>query len=456
MDLVQIQEKLASLSQELESLRFTCESEKRSQTEDEKKRTATILDEIDALKTRADEIELEERMAASLAKIKEVRRKTPASDIIKHDQKKGFRNLGEQLTAVYHAGISGAVDPRLYTRAITGMSESIPADGGFLIDTDFSKDLLRRVYETGLVVSRADKISVGPNSNGLKINAVAETSRAAGSRWGGILGYWATEAGTKTASAPKFRQMELSLKKLVGLCYATDELLADSSALEGVISSGFAEEFGFLLDDALINGTGVGQPLGIMNAACLVGVGRNTASTVHSEDIIGMWAQLYGKCWPKAVWFINQDVIPQLSIMNLGDLANTVTATQLTYMPPGGLSQSPYATLMGRPVIPIEQCPSMTAKGSVILADFSEYLLIDKGGIQSASSIHVRFVNDESCFRFVYRVNQDTSAPHISNDMVNSSLIRGTLNDEQGNPEPSKGYLPWACVETIQEPAYLN
>jgi len=404
MELTQVQEKLSLLSHELEGVKFTCEKESRTMSEDEKKRTADILDEIDALKIRADEIELEERMSASLAKIKEVRRKSPNADLIRHDQKKGFRSFGDFLMAVYHAGIGGPIDPRLSTRAATGMSEGIPADGGFLVDTDFSKDLIRRTYETGLVISRADKIAVGPSSNGLKINAVAETSRVGGSRWGGILGYWLNEAGTKTASAPKFRQMELSLKKLIGLCYATDELLQDASALEGVISAGFAEEFGFMLDDALINGTGVGQPLGIMNAACLVGMTRNTVSTIHSEDIINMWARLYGKSWPKAVWFINQDVIPQLSVMALADVGGTVSGT-LTYMPPNGLSQSPYATLMGRPVIPIEQCQTMGTKGDIILADFKEYLVIDKGGIQSDSSIHLRFQYDESCFRFVYRID---------------------------------------------------
>jgi hypothetical protein len=126
-----IQEKLASLSQELEGIKFTAESEKRSMTDDEKKRMADMLDEVDALKIRDDEIELEERTAASLAKIKEVRRKSPSADIFKHDQKKGFRSFGDFMTAVYHAGIGGAVDPRLYQiRAATGMGESVPTDGG--------------------------------------------------------------------------------------------------------------------------------------------------------------------------------------------------------------------------------------------------------------------------------------------------------------------------------------
>jgi hypothetical protein len=39
------------------------------------------------------------------------------------------------------------------------------------------------------------------------------------------------------------------------------------------------------------------------------------------------------------------------------------------------------------------------------LASPSQYALITKGGVQAASSIHVKFVEDETPFRFVYRVD---------------------------------------------------
>jgi HK97 family phage major capsid protein len=43
--------------------------------------------------------------------------------------------------------------------------------------------------------------------------------------------------------------------------------------------------------------------------------------------------------------------------------------------------------------------------GDLLLASPSQYALITKGGVQAASSIHVRFVYDETAFRFVYRVD---------------------------------------------------
>jgi HK97 family phage major capsid protein len=75
-------------------------------------------------------------------------------------------------------------------------------------------------------------------------------------------------------------------------------------------------------------------------------------------------------------------------------------------MPPGGLSQAAYGTLLGRPVIPIEQCQVLNTVGDIILADFSNgYIIAEKGGIKSDMSIHVKFQYDESVFRFVMRVD---------------------------------------------------
>jgi HK97 family phage major capsid protein len=198
--------------------------------------------------------------------------------------------------------------------------------------------------------------------------------------------------------------MDLSLKKLTGLCYVTDELLTDAAALESVLMQGFAEEFGFKIDDAIISGNGAGQPLGILNSDALVKVAKESgqaAGTITVENIVKMWSRMWGRSRQNAVWLINQDVEPQLYTMSLaiGDGGVPV------YMPANGLADKPYSTLFGRPVIPIEQCSSLGTLGDIILADFSQYLLIDKGGINAASSIHVRFLYDESVFRFIYRVD---------------------------------------------------
>ena len=315
-----------------------------------------------------------------------------------------FKSFGEQLRSIAQAGTPGGqIDGRLFEVRATGLNETVPSDGGFLVQQDFSNELLQQVFQTGILAPRCRRITISGNANGIKINGVDETSRAS-TRSGGILGYWKNEAAQKTSSKPAFRQIELNLHKLIGLCYATDELLADAVALEAFIREAFAAEFGFLLDDAIIRGTGSGQPLGILNSGCLVTVSKQTgqtADTVVWENVVDMYARLFAQSRPNAVWLVNQQVEPQLMKMAMA----VGTGGVPVYMPAGGASQSPYATLFGRPVIACEQCSALGDVGDIIFADFGGYILAEKGGIESAMSIHVKFDYDESVFRFVLRVD---------------------------------------------------
>lgn len=314
-----------------------------------------------------------------------------------------FANLGDQLISIMEAELGGATpDPRLLgiNAAATGSGGNVPSDGGFLLQPEFSSEILRRVYDLGEVVSRVRRRPIGPNADGLKLNAVDETSRVTGSRYGGIQVYWADEGDTVTAKKPKFRQMELYLRKLMGLWYVTDELMKDAVALQAIGQDAFSEEIAFMVEDAVFRGTGSGQPLGFLNSNALVTVAKEsaqTAATINATNIVKMFARLWPRSRVNAVWFINVDAEPQLPLMTIGD--------QPVYLPPGGLRDSPFGTLMGRPVIPVEYCQTVGTVGDIVLADLDQYLMIDKGAAAQAWSMHVRFINDEQTFRITYRVD---------------------------------------------------
>ena len=109
--------------------------------------------------------------------------------------------------------------------------------------------------------------------------------------------------------------------------------------------------------------------------------------------------------WPpsilRAQWFINQDV--WLQLFQLSHVTGTGGVPM--FMLPGGLVNAPFGSLMGRPVTPIEQCETLGTTGDVIFADLSQYLMIEKGGVEAASSIHVQFLTDETTFRFILRTD---------------------------------------------------
>ena len=401
--ITQLSEDIAILVKKMGEMRALCVSENRDPSKEERATANRHIAEVEELE---EILELETRAQKTLDRTKEPVAepdKTPIDTHAEQEKRDRFASTGEFLQAVMRAGSpSGSVDKRLSSRAATGLSEGIPSDGGFLMQSEMSAEILKNVWDSGLILPKVNKITLTGNKTGMKFNGLDETSRVDGSRAGGIRAYWKNEADEKTASKPKFRQIELSLKKLIGLCYATDELLEDASALAQTITSGFKDEFDFKLTDAIINGSGAGEPLGILNAGCVVSVTKEAgqdADTIVFENISKMWSRLIARSRPDAIWVINQDCEPQLNTMSIA----VGTGGVPVYMPAGGAAASPYSTLMGRPVVPIEQCATLGDTGDIMLCDFSQYLAIDKGGMQNDVSIHVRFIYDESVFRFVYR-----------------------------------------------------
>jgi HK97 family phage major capsid protein len=318
------------------------------------------------------------------------------------DPRWGWKSFSEFAMGIRDAAMPGArVDARL--QKSTGLEESTPALGGFLVPPEYRNELLQRTYDQALVAGRCRSIPIG--SDIVRIPTINETSRLDGGRAGGILAYWKDEGELKVPTKPAFGQVELRLKKLIGLCYATDELLQDSAiSLDALLGDLFAQEIGFKIDDAIINGTGVGMPLGLLAAPATVTVAKEAAqpaATLLAQNIIKMWARMWSRSRSNAVWFINQDIEPQLYTMSLA----VGTGGLPVYLPPNGLSGAPFGTLYGRPVLPIEQCSTLGTVGDIILADMSQYILATRGGIQAATSIHVNFVYDETAFRFVIRVD---------------------------------------------------
>jgi HK97 family phage major capsid protein len=400
---------IKALMKKVGDLKANAIKESRDPSAEERALGETILTQIEDLR----------KTVAFLQRTEDIETQLNESDTVIHRQaiqsvdsitggedqrdKDNFASAGEFFQAVVQAGSPrGYVDPRLSTRAATGLNETVPSDGGFLVQKDMASGLLTNMWSTGEILPRISKTTLSGNKNGMKFNGLDETSRVDGSRAGGIRAYWAAEAAEKTASKPKFRQIDLGLNKLIGLCYATDELLDDASALEQAITEGFRQEFDFKITDSVINGPGGGQPLGILNSGCVVSVGKETgqaADTLVYENVSKMWSRMIASSRPNAVWVINQDCEPQLNKMSIA----VGTGGVPVYMPAGGASVSPYSTLFGRPVVPIEQCQTIGTTGDIMLCDFSQYKAIDKGGMQQDVSIHVRFIYDEQVFRFVYR-----------------------------------------------------
>jgi len=384
--------------------------EDKRMTEAEGQEWQTLNGEVDTMKA---DIEKEERMQGLEREVAqnpnggngEQRQPEPPKEKKPESVEQRSTRLGQFLQIVAglcHPGYRNLVTPEI--RAASGLNESAPSEGAYLVQQEMSAELFKTTIAQSALASKCRRIPIGANANGLKMNAIDETSRATGSRWGGVQAYWLAEADAKTATKPKFRQMELKLKKLAALCYATDELIADAAALGAIISQVFPDEMAWLIDNAIIRGIGAGQPLGILNSPALVTVNAEAgqpADTIVFENIVNMYSRMIASSRANAAWYINQDIEPQLFTMALVVGVGGVPV----YLPANGVAGAPYGTLMGRPVIPIEQADNLGDVGDIMFLDLSQYLMIDKGGVEQAESIHVRFTYDETVYRFVTRVD---------------------------------------------------
>lgn len=313
----------------------------------------------------------------------------------------GFRTSADYLNAVMKSSArSAAIDPRLIANALTTTgNEGVGADGGFAVPPDFRATIIAKVLGEDSLLARTDQMTSSSNSMTVPIDETAPWDAS-----GGIQAYWESEAGQKTQSKPALGEVSIKLNKVIVLVPLTDELLEDAPAMASYVNGRAPDKINYKVNAAIINGTGVGQPLGILNSDGTVIVpaeAGQAADTVVFNNVINMYSRLYAPAQNRAIWLANQDVLPQLMKMQFGTTGTAVPA----YLPPGGLSGSPYATLMGRPIISSEAMPALGDQGDLILADMSQYLSITKGGgIKQDVSIHVFFDYDVTAFRFVLRV----------------------------------------------------
>lgn len=317
-----------------------------------------------------------------------------------------FKSLGEQLQAIAHASTpGGSIDPRLAAPRAdtpTGGSAASPSDGGYAIRPQFMADMLNRAIETSVLAQACDRVGIGEGQDRLEVVTVDETSRATGSRWGGVRVYRAAEAATVESSRPKIDRQETRLEDLRGIAYMTERQIEDAGAMQQVYSNAFASEFAFVVDDEIVRGDGVGRCLGLLNSAALVTVAKETgqaAATVVTDNLSKMWNRLHPRSRGNAAWYINSDVEPQLDHLAIPVGTGALEPRYITWGPDGVLR------IKGRPVQVVEQCESVGTVGDIILADLSQYVLVDKGQLQGQSSMHVRFLHWEMAFRWQVRIN---------------------------------------------------
>ncbi len=306
----------------------------------------------------------------------------------------GFKAMSDWVRTVGQATRAGH-DPRLTRVLGEGQGDA----GGFLVPEEYRAELLRRTLEAAVIRPRARVVPM--SSSTLRYPAIRDTTHST-NVYGGIQAYWSPESSTATASEPTFSSVLLEAMKLVGYTSITEELLADeTAALQAFITEVFPEALAYFEDVAFIEGTGAGQPTGLLNAPATITVakeGGQVATSIVTENLEKMFARMLPGSVDNSVWIANQSTIPQLFSLTKDVGTGGVPVFMQT------IQNSPVFQIYGRPVVFTEKCKSLGTTGDIYFTDLSYYLIGDRQSIAMAMSEHVRFAQGEVVFRFIERL----------------------------------------------------
>lgn len=309
------------------------------------------------------------------------------------------KSHGDFLQAIWHKAQGAealAVQDKIHGIR-NAFGSSVPSDGGFLIPETLRAELLAVSLESSIVRSRARVIPM--DSLRVPIPTIDDTSHTS-SVYGGMIGYWTEEGGALTDSSAKFGRIVLDAKKLTGYSEVPNELFQDAiGSFSALISELWPEAISFFEDTAFLTGSGVGEPLGIRQAAAKVSVTATAGGNeIQFADVAAMYSRMLPASLGRAVWVASIDTFIDLAQLEISTGSPAVWLNN-------GLSEGPPMTLLGRPVIFTEKMPARGSAGQLSFVDFGYYLVGDRQVMQMETSPHYKFKNDQTAVRIIERVD---------------------------------------------------
>lgn len=306
---------------------------------------------------------------------------------------------GSDFTAQHADTYKGMVGVGDFFKA-RGMSTVSGEDGGFLMNPEIAPTIETLFVQNDLA-SRVDTI---PTQNTrYKWPRAKDLNRNDGTRHGGVQHYWIDEADPAAESRPKLAFTEIEMRKLAIFVFMTSEIMNDTPyAVEQFVRNAVREEINFALSRAIMWGTGTNEPLGFANSDAVISVAEETspaqdANTFLAANALKMSARMWRNSAGSAIWLHHQSVIPQIGAMSISSFPVTVNLQN------GGLAGPVTSTLLNRPLIESELCAPLGSLGDVWYIDPKQYKAITQSLVREDISMHVEFLTDQQCLRFIVR-----------------------------------------------------
>lgn len=233
------------------------------------------------------------------------------------------------------------------------LQEGVDADGGYLVPEEYDHRLIQKMEGANIMRHLGHVITT---SGEHKINIAATKPAAA----------WIEEGGALTFGDATFDQILLDAHKLHVAIKVTEELLYDNAfGLENYIIDEFGKALANAEEDAFLNGSGVGQPLGLF-AETGGGTVAKTVTTLTADDIVNLIYALKRGYRKDASFIVNDQTIAQIRIFKDNNGA---------YMWQPSLQQGEPDKLLGYPVHTSQFAPV----DAIAFGDYSYYNIGDRG-----------------------------------------------------------------------------
>lgn len=233
------------------------------------------------------------------------------------------------------------------------LQEGVDADGGYLVPEEYDSRLIQTLEEENIMRKLSTRITT---SGEHKINIAATKPAAA----------WIEEGAALTFGDATFSQILLDAHKLHVAIKVTEELLFDNSfGLENYIIDQFGKALANAEEDAFLNGTGVGQPLGLF-ADKGGGTVANTVTALTTDAAIGLVYALKRPYRKNASFIINDQLIAQL---------RTLKDNNGAYMWQPALTAGEPDKFLGYDVYTSQYAPS----NAIAFGDYKYYNIGDRG-----------------------------------------------------------------------------
>ena len=180
------------------------------------------------------------------------------------------------------------------------LQEGVDADGGYLVPEEYDHRLIDVLNEENIMRKLGHKITT---SGEHKINIAATKPAAA----------WIEEGGALQFSDATFDQILLDAHKLHVAIKVTEELLYDNAfGLENYIITEFGRALANAEEDAFLNGTGVGQPLGLFAATGGGHIAETLTAALKTDDLLTLIYALRRPYRKNASFIMNDKTVAQI------------------------------------------------------------------------------------------------------------------------------------------------